>query len=286
MKSKEDITLRYLETPGDLEAVEALQRLVWTGSETEIVPVSMLLAAIHGGGLAIGAFSEREHASPLLVGVVFGFPGFYTTPDGPRLKHCSHILGIHPDYRDQGIGFRLKRAQWQMVRNQGIDRITWTYDPLLSRNAYLNISKLGAVCNTYLPNFYGEMRDGLNTGLASDRFEVDWWVYSRRVERRLSRRARRRLRLDDFLKAEAQIISAFSPLPSDFPSPLLLVEIPTDFQTLRGTQPALAQAWRQHASTIFEGLFTRGYLVTDFIFERAGETPSSFYVLSHGEATL
>jgi predicted GNAT superfamily acetyltransferase len=288
MKSQEDITLRYLETPGELEAVEALQRLVWTGSETEIVPVSMLLAAIHGGGLAIGAFTEGEHASPLLVGVVFGFPGFYTTPDGPRLKHCSHILGIHPEYRDHGIGFRLKRAQWQMVRNQGIDRITWTYDPLLSRNAYLNISKLGAVCNIYLPNFYGEMRDGLNVGLASDRFEVDWWVYSRRVERRLSRRARRQLKLDDFLKAEAQIISAFSPLPSSSPSrsPLLLVEIPVDFQTLRATQPALAQAWRLHTGTIFEDLFTRGYLVTDLVFERTGETPSSYYVLSHGEATL
>ncbi len=77
-----------------------------------------------------------------------------------------------------------------MVRHQGLSHITWTYDPLLSRNAQLNIAKLGAVCNTYLQAEYGTLRDGLNAGLPSDRFQVDWWLRSRRVERRLSRRSR------------------------------------------------------------------------------------------------
>ena len=68
---------------------------------------------------------------------------------------------------------------------RGIDLITWTYDPLLARNVQLNIAKLGAVCNTYLANLYGEMRDGLNAGLPSDRFQLDWWIATRRVADRL-----------------------------------------------------------------------------------------------------
>ena len=82
-------------------------------------------------------------------------------------------MGIHPDQRNSGIGFASKRAQWQMVRHQGLDHITWTYDPLLSRNAYLNIAKLGAVCNTYRRSEYGDMRDGLNVGCPPT---ASWWI--------------------------------------------------------------------------------------------------------------
>jgi predicted GNAT superfamily acetyltransferase len=137
-------TIRLLETPEDMTAVEDLQRLVWPGSETDVVPAHMLITAVHNGGLVLGAFQD-EH----MVGFVFGFPGLEATPDGPRAKHCSHMMGIHPEYRDGGLGFALKRAQWQMVRHQGLDHITWTYDPLMSRNAYLNIARLGAVCHIY-----------------------------------------------------------------------------------------------------------------------------------------
>jgi predicted GNAT superfamily acetyltransferase len=168
--------LKILETPQEMESVEDLQRLVWPGSETEIVPVHLLVTAVHNGGLAIGAYQAAKENGQMerLVGFVFGFVGLYYTPDGPRPKHCSHMLGVDPALRDQGLGFALKRAQWQMVRHQDIDRITWTYDPLLSRNAHLNIARLGAVCNTYRREVYGQMRDGLNVGLPSDRFEVDW----------------------------------------------------------------------------------------------------------------
>ena len=121
--------------------------------------------------MLLGVFVNDE-----LIGFVFGFPGIEPTPDGPRPKHCSHILGVLPDHRDGGVGFALKRAQWQMVRHQGLDHVTWTYDPLLSRNAHLNIARLGAVCSTYRRSEYGDMRDGLNAGLPSDRFQVDWWV--------------------------------------------------------------------------------------------------------------
>ena len=278
--------IKILESPEDMPAVEALQRTVWPGSETDVVPAHMLLTAVHNGGLLAGAFVEEK-----LVGFVFGFPGLEFTPDGPRPKHCSHMMGIHPDQRDSGIGFALKRAQWQMVRHQGLDHITWTYDPLLSRNAYLNIAKLGAVCNTYRRSEYGAMRDGLNAGLPSDRFLVDWWVNTRRVEHRLSKRARRRLKLDDFSKADLQPLYSLQ-TKSDLLHPpehfsslegnLTLAEIPSDFSALKDVDFSLARDWRFFSREVFETAFSAGYIVTDFIYDQS----RSFYVLAHGESTL
>jgi predicted GNAT superfamily acetyltransferase len=284
--------IRFLKSPDEMAAVESLQRLVWPGSETDVIPAHMLLAVVHNGGLLLGAFVNDE-----IVGAVFGFPGFYDTPDGPRLKHHSHILAVHPDWRSRGVGFALKRAQWQMVRHQGIDRITWTYDPLLSRNAHLNIARLGTVCNTYFRSEYGEMRDGLNAGLPSDRFQVDWWVLTKRVERRLSRRARPDLTLAHYRTADALILEARrdrqpalstveGPRPPEhIPSltgALLLVEIPDDFLALKESDLTLARDWRFYGREIFETAFAAGYLVTDFVHD-AGR---SFYVLTHGESTL
>jgi predicted GNAT superfamily acetyltransferase len=291
--------LRILETPEEMKLVEDLQRLVWPGDDTEIVPVHMLIAAVHGGGLVIGAFSPIEEHNNQLSGFVFGFPGFYKTPDGPRLMHCSHMLAVHPDIRDQGLGFILKRAQWQVVRYQEIDRMTWTYDPLQSRNAYLNIAKLGAVCNTYHREYYGEMRDSLNLGLASDRFAVDWWINSTRVNRRLSRNPRQQLELAHYVEADVQIInpSEFGrdgwPRPirtnlywkEDEPDPILLLEIPADFIQLKAANFSLALEWRLHTRNLFEELFNYGYLVTDFV-HLPGIHARNFYVLTYGESTL
>src|SRR5512143_3355124 len=99
--------IHVLETPEEMSAVEALQREVWPGSETDVVPAHMLIAAVHNGGIVLGAFEQDR-----LIGFVFGFPGLETTPDGPRAKHCSHMMGVHPDHRNRGLGFALKRAQW------------------------------------------------------------------------------------------------------------------------------------------------------------------------------
>lgn len=314
--------LKILERPEEMQAVEDLQRLVWPGSETDVIPAHMLLAAARNGGLVVGAFegtnaapgevngegqSRRPAAGQPLVGFVFGFPGLYFTPDGPRPQHYSHMLGVHPDYRNQNIGFRLKRAQWQMVRKQGVDRITWTFDPLLSRNANLNIARLGAVCNQYHRDVYGQMRDELNLGLPSDRLVVDWWVNTKRVERRLSSRPRLQLDLAHFLAAGAKIVNPSRVGENDLPRPgsivdletengavsqdqetedkLLLLEIPADFQVVRAQDAQLAIAWRKHTRALFEDLFNLGYLVTDFIY-LPGATARSFYVLSHGESTL
>jgi predicted GNAT superfamily acetyltransferase len=297
-----DWTLRILESAEELLAVEDLQRIVWPGSEADLVPMHLLITAAHNGGLVIGAYQPagERSGSEQLVGFVFGFPGLYHTSDVPRPKHSSHMLGVHPDHRDRGLGFALKRAQWQMVRHQGLDRITWTYDPLLSRNAQLNIAKLGAVCNTYRREVYGEMRDELNAGLPSDRFEIDWWINTERVYRRLSRKARLQLDLAHFLAGGAEIVNPThidergflfpaenreNPGTPDGEASLLLVEIPADYPSMRASDHELAFRWRVHARSVFEDLFARGYLVTDFVY-LPGRHPRSYYVLSFGESTL
>jgi predicted GNAT superfamily acetyltransferase len=254
--------IKIIENMNEMHQAVELQRLIWQESETDIIPAHLMNSAVHSGGLLIGAFVDQE-----LVGFVFGFPGFYSTPDGPRLKHYSSILGIRTEWQGQGIGFALKRAQWQMVRHQGIDRITWTFDPLLSRNAWLNITRLGAVCDTYLHDFYGKMNDVLNQGLPSDRFNVDWWVNSEMDIKGLPHPVE---------KTELNLGTHL---------PILLVEIPADFPDLKGSDISLALEWRLHSRSIFEDLFKAGYLATDFV-RSTDYPPRSYYVLCHGESTL
>lgn len=285
------IQIRLLETPIEMEAVEDLQRICWPGDKTEVVPVHLLRSVVHHGGFVIGAF-----ASDQLVGFVFGYPGFQSALGGKKLIHASHMAGVHPEFRDAGVGFKLKRAQWQMVRRQGVERIVWTYDPLQSRNANLNILKLGAVCNTYLPNYYGEMRDGINIGVPSDRFQVDWWVNTNRVTRRLGRKPPQKLDLAHFLNAGAEFVNATRindegltvPVPSQkssFNKPLCLLEIPADITAIKTANLLLAIDWCIHMRTLCTDLFAQGYIVTDFIY-LSGTQPRSFYVLSQGDITF
>jgi predicted GNAT superfamily acetyltransferase len=288
------ITIRPLTTPADMLAAEELQRRVWPGNDTEVVPVHMLLAVAHGGGVVLGAYDGGR-----LIGLVVGFLGTDGAhPDRvamARLKHCSHMLGVDPAYRDRAIGFQLKVAQRDIVGKQGIRLVTWTYDPLLSRNAHLNIRRLGAVSRTYLREVYGEMRDGLNLGLSSDRFLVDWWITSHRVASRLEGQ-RPPLDLAHFLEAGAQKLNPAAlgtddqPRPTDHPEApsgsLALVEIPPDFLSLKAKDLELARAWREHTRMVFEQAFSTGYMVTDFVHLRGERVPRSYYLLSFGDSTL
>lgn len=289
------IDIRFLSSMKEFEQVESMQEVIWHGSERDVVPAHMLLAVAHNGGLVLGAFSENE-----MVGFVMGFIG--VDQENPervamaRLKHASHILGVHPDYRSKGIAHQLKLAQRDVVARQGIRLITWTYDPLLSVNAQLNIRKLGAVCNRYIENAYGEMRDELNYGIDSDRFLLDWWITSNRVISRIDK-SRAPLDLAHYLSAG---IEKINPAQLDtetgvlFPSEhvdhsdstLFLVEIPSNFNEIKSLAPEIAQAWRTQTRQVFTRAFDQGYLVTDFI-HLAGESfPRSYYLLSSGEGTF
>ncbi len=285
------LSIHVLEKLEEMSAVEELQREVWPGSETDVVPAHLLITVVHNGGLVLGAFHDEK-----LVGFVFGFPGLEFTADGPRPKHCSHMAGVHPEYRDSGIGFALKRAQWQMVRHQDLDHITWTYDPLLSRNAYLNIARLGAVCSTYRRAEYGEMRDELNAGLPSDRFQVDWWLNTNRVNRRLGKRPRPTLKMSHLTRVGVHPLYTPATGNNQLPRPpehlptleaqLIAAEIPPDFMVLRTADLALARDWRFFTREFFETAFAKGYIVTDFVYDAGHGQPRSLYVLTDGESTL
>ena len=281
-------TIQLLDQYSQMSRVETLLDKIWGGGAADVVPPHLLITLAHNGGLVFGAFEGDE-----MIGVAFGFLGFHETPQGRILKHCSHQMGVHPDHRGKGIGFALKKAQWQMVRNQGIDLMTWTYDPLLSHNAYLNIGQLGAICNTYKREFYGEMVDSLNAGLASDRFEVEWWLKTRRVDQRLDRENYLRISLDDYRKADIQQLyipetdatSGLLKPPETYAMPerkLVLMPIPSNFQTMRSAAPPLARDWRFFTRKVFETAFAAGYIVTDFVHGQGG----SYYVLTDGNAKI
>jgi predicted GNAT superfamily acetyltransferase len=277
-----------------MRAAEELQSLVWQGSPLDVIPGHLALAISHNGGAVAGAYDGGK-----LVGFVLGFIGTDSESPGrvamTRLKHHSHELAVHPDYRNRGIGYALKLAQRELVMRQGIRLISWTYDPLLSVNAQLNIRRLGAVCSTYLEDAYGAMRDGLNLGDHSDRFHVDWWITSRRVETRL-RNERKPLDLAHFLSAGAEKVNPTKLDASGLLIPgeeiyrpegtFALVEIPPDYLHMKSVDPELANRWRMQTRKIFKDVFERGYLVTDFIHLREERYPRSYYLLSHGEGTL
>jgi predicted GNAT superfamily acetyltransferase len=207
----------------------------------------------------------------------------------------SVIMGVLPEYQEQGVGYQLKMAQREFALRIGVRLLTWTYDPLESRNARLNISKLGAVCQRYVRDFHGDM-GGINAGLPTDRFHIDWWITSNRVTSRTGSSARRPLGMDAFLGGGAVLINGVSTYRDGLPRPadelvesdanLLLVEIPADFQSIKKRDFELAGRWRAHGRLLFERLFDAGYLVTDFVFEKGeGSRPSrSYYVLTHQSA--
>ena len=284
------IFVRPLDTLEEFQAVEALQREIWPGSELDVVPLHLLTTVAHNGGLVLGAYHDQQ-----LVGFLFGFLG---TDEGPsdrpaltRLKHCSHQLGVLPAYRDQNVGYQLKLAQRDFVAAQGVRLVTWTYDPLESRNARLNIAKLGAVCADYRREVYGAMQDGLNAGLPSDRFQVDWWITSARVKERLFGQ-RAPLVIESFTSAGATILNPTTLGPAGLPRPaervlalagsLALIEIPVDFQAIKLHDLSLAAAWRAQTRALFEAAFASGYWVTDFFYETVRDRPRSFYALSRG----
>lgn len=266
------IEIRTVDTHDEYRAVEQLQREAWGLDDDEVVPAHVLLTVQKSGGLLLGAFeTEPQGAGQRLVGFVFGFVGLL--PDG-RLKHCSHMTGVTPASRNRNVGYRLKLAQRRRVLAQGLDLVTWTFDPLESRNAYLNFHKLGATCHTYLRDLYGDLRDTLNVGLSTDRFEVDWHIASAHVANRLSGAQTR-----PFLSAlQAEGVPCLNrALPGDLPRPpetilplagdWLLVQIPADLQAIKAADMGLARAWRLHSRALFEAAFAAGYVVTDLLFE-------------------
>ena len=274
------LEIRPVQTHDEYLAVEQIQREVWGDDDVMVVPNHMLITAQKNGGLLLGAFEVLpETGQEQLVGFVFGFVGLAPSagsgqaPHG-QVKHCSHMAGVLPAYQNQNVGYRLKLAQREYVLAQGMDLITWTFDPLESRNARLNFHKLGATCRTYLRNLYGDMHDELNAGLPSDRFQVDWYIASAHVVSCLHGD-----QIGPSLSGlQAEGVQALNrPLPGDLPRPpqatlpiagdRLLVHIPAHIQAIKAADLGLALAWREHTRVLFEAAFAAGYTVVDLLFE-------------------
>ena len=274
-------TIRHLETFEDFHQAEVIQRDIWGITDyTEIVPKDMLVIAQKSGGLLLGAFNPAGE----MLGMLFGFLG--RASDG-HWKHCSHMMGVLPAFRNVGIGEALKAFQRKFVLSQGLDLITWTVNPLEGVNASLNFGKLGVVCRHYFPNAYGVMTDALNLGLPSDRFEVEWWLDSPRVEQRLDGRSVGP-GLADLQRQGAQFVNQTISqnghrLPGEvnlvLTAPILLVEVPADFQTIKAVSLKLALEWIQQTRSIFETCFEKGYLVSEFISETSTSQRRNYFVL-------
>jgi predicted GNAT superfamily acetyltransferase len=274
------VDIRPIRTQAEYRAVEQLQREAWGLEEVEIVPDHLLVTAQKNGGLVLGAFNAGlADENEGLVGFVFGFAGL---SPGRQVKHCSHMAAVVPAYQDQNLGYRLKLAQREHVLAQGLNLITWTFDPLESRNASLNFHKLGTLCRTYVRDLYGRMRDALNVALPSDRFEVEWHIASSHVKDRIANTGQSRS-LSQLQAAGVPLLNR--PFPGDPPRPIdyipsiegerLLIEIPAYFQAIKAKDLQLARAWRLHTRALFEAAFERAYVVTDLLFQ-AGH---SYYLL-------
>lgn len=160
------IEVRPLRTHDEFARCVEMQNDVWGAEFSERVPAALLKVTQRIGGIAAGAFDGDD-----LLGFVFGMTGL----EDDRLVHWSDMLAVREDMRDHGIGRRLKEYQRDALRASGITRMYWTYDPLVSRNAHLNINRLGAHVVEYVPNMYGgDTSSVLHRGLGTDRFIVAW----------------------------------------------------------------------------------------------------------------
>ena len=163
--SEAGVDVVALDDVGRVAQASELFSSVWSPDGDQLMPPTTIRALAHAGSYAFGGMADGR-----MVGAIVGFLGRL---DGSLQVH-SHILGVDPRSQGRSVGFALKLHQRAWALDQGIDVVTWTFDPLVRRNAYFNIGKLGAAVRSYEPDFYGPMTDGINSGLDSDRVLVEW----------------------------------------------------------------------------------------------------------------
>jgi predicted GNAT superfamily acetyltransferase len=237
----------------DHRQCERVQEAVWVGDSP--VPTNMTITIQHHGGLALGAFEPDGR----MIGFVISMLAPAHQPGARnRLCHHSHIAAVLPELQGRQIGEALKRAQGDELLRRGFNLMTWTYDPLEARNARLNIAKLGAICRTFIRNCYGEMRDALNAGLPSDRFEVEMW-------------------LDKAPVSSCETQMANGELTLDTRRATMHIDIPADFQELKRNNFDEARRARFETRAAFERAFAEGFVVTDF----TASSERAYYTLTY-----
>lgn len=212
------IVVRELVTLEELKEAAVVLGGIWGTPEKPPMSAELLRAMGKAESYVAGAFDTANPDSPM-VGVCVGF---HSTP-AARAMH-SHIAGVTEAVAGRHAGFALKLHQRAWCLDRGIDMTEWTYDPLVSRNAYFNLSKLGARVAEYLPDFYGSMTDAINRGNESDRVLVHWSLAS----------------------PEVRLACAGSPVRAIVPTAAAAswVHVPRDVEALRLTDPEQAREWR------------------------------------------
>ena len=264
--ARSGIQIRPLDDLRPLQDAVALFGSIWGPDERDLISVSVLRALAHSQNYVHGAYLEGE-----LVAAIMGFFGWH---QGMTQLH-SHILGVSTAAQGRNVGFAVKEHQRAWCLERGISTITWTYDPLVSRNAYFNLTKLGATVTDYYPSFYGEMNDSINGSDESDRVLIEWVLDSpRAIDASLG--ALTPPDVDSLVSSGAEIALevADDELPAERSSSAktLLVGIPRDIVELRTAQPETARRWRLAAREVLKGALDDGYVI-------AAMTRSGYYVL-------
>lgn len=247
------ITCKTLQTIEELEEIQQLEEDIW---KMQPMPIHQTLTSIKNGGMMLGLYDGAD-----LIGFSYSFPGFQ---DGD-IYLCSHMLGILPAYQSQGLGEKLKNYQGDIAIAKGYDRMHWTFDPLETRNAYLNLTKLNGICHTYIKNCYGKMKDGLNQGLPSDRFEVHWHLKDPYVEEKQIPNMEGAEAVNTIEWDEAGLPRFVLRQSPSFTAPTYTIDVPKDFQTLKNTNAKLALDWRLQTRKQFQALFAAGYIAVRLI---------------------
>lgn len=256
--SSAGVYIRSLDGMAELQRMCELYERIWRfGDDSMPISVELVRAMSKAGNYIAGAFDGDE-----LVGACVGF----FAPPAHRALH-SHIAGVSPRTRGRSIGFALKVHQRAWALGHDITDIAWTYDPLVGRNAYFNIGKLGARPVEYLANFYGPMHDGLNGADETDRLLIDWRLDDPRV---VAACAGRPARFDAAAEEAAGARYVLCRAPSGEPepavadTPTVLVAVPRDIEGLRGVDPARAARWRTAVREVLGGLLAAGGRIRGF----------------------
>lgn len=256
-----DITIEEVRDPARLVAIEGMQMDVWGMTERDIVPANLLQIIGSSGGIVLAAYDrsapkdqDGRAAVERPVGFVLGLLG----RRDDRLYHASHMLATVPAYRGRGIGERLKRRQRELATAQGLSLMTWTFDPLVARNAYFNLHKLGATSSMYYEDYYGAMDDQLNSGLPTDRLLVEWRLRDAAPPPPALQRASIPILADE----GGTPLLRIDRLPDGAP---LAVRVPADIARVKDADPDRASAWRLALRQALSWAFARGYRARDFV---------------------
>ena len=266
----------------EMKEVVRLEEEIWgygrPGSDPPY-PARALFAFSESGGLVAGAFSGDK-----LVAFAAAWQG--VEPKSKMRYLHSQLVGVLGTHRHLGIGFQLKLYQRDFAIQEGLDLVKWTFDPLLSTNANLNLRKLGAIISVYAPSYYGDLQSEFTAGLASDRVWVSWYVRSRRVRERLS--SAPSPPSDPDAPAVTKVGAASTSDPELLSlaeydlgrsEPSLLLEIPADFAKIRTQDLSLALDWQTKIRNLCLHYFGRGYIASDFLV-RPGKRTRTSYLLT------